>query len=111
MIWKPGSTYSHSNSRGSALVIALAFTVLLTGVAMAFLVRALTDRQISSSSSSQVKADLFTRGAIDQILGDLRQEIVAGSKVSAVGGSIPSPYQASSDSATGTIYRPSTVTS
>lgn len=68
--------------RGVALVIVLAFVVLLTGIAMAFFSRAVSDRQVSTSSASQTRVELFGQGAIDQIVGDLKQEILAGSGTS-----------------------------
>jgi Tfp pilus assembly protein PilX len=65
--------------RGAALVIVLAFVVLLTGLAVAFLSRAATDRQVSYSSASQSNAELLARGALAITIGDLKQEIAAGS--------------------------------
>ncbi|HEX4084930.1 MAG TPA: hypothetical protein VHY22_08470 [Chthoniobacteraceae bacterium] len=62
-----------------ALVIILAFLVLLVGVAIAFLSRAITERQVSNSSAGNTKADILARGGLDIILGDLNQEIVNGS--------------------------------
>ena len=65
--------------KGAALVIVLAFVALVTGLVVAFLSRALLDRQISSSSASQTQVELFAQGALTTILGDLKQEIVLGS--------------------------------
>ena len=64
---------------GSALLIVLAFVVLLTGLTMAFFSRVMSDRQVSNSSASQTKVELFAQGAVEEILGDLKQEILAGS--------------------------------
>jgi hypothetical protein len=80
------SPFSRANHRGVALVIVLAFVVLLTGLIVAFFSQALIDRQISNSSANATKADLFAQGAIDTITGDLKQEIAAGSVVA-----MPSP--------------------
>lgn len=71
---------------GIALLIVLAFVVLLSAIAVALFSRATTDRQISFSSSNQTKAELFARGALALILGDLKQELVAGSTASTVSG-------------------------
>ncbi len=71
---------------GSALIIVLAFVVLLTVVAVAFYSRAASDRQVSFSSSNQTKAELLARGAVAGISGDLKQEIAAGSTVATVFG-------------------------
>ncbi len=64
---------------GVALVIILAFVVLLTGLIIAFFSRSLLDRQISNSSASQAKVSAFADGAASAIIGDLDQEIAAGS--------------------------------
>ena len=62
-------------NRGVALVIILAFVVLLTGLVVAFFSRTTTERQVSNSSASQAKADILARSATDIIIGDLKQEI------------------------------------
>jgi hypothetical protein len=67
--------------RGVALVIVLAFVVLLTGLIVAFFSQALIDRQISNSSANSTRVDLFAQGAVDAITGDLKEEIAAGSVV------------------------------
>jgi hypothetical protein len=68
-----------SRKKGAALVLILAFLVLLTGLVIAFFSRAMTERQVSNASVSQSKADLLARSAAEVIVGDLKQEIVAGS--------------------------------
>ena len=60
---------------GVALVIVLAFVVLLTVLSVAFFTRAATDRQVSFSSSSQTRADFLARGALAVTVGDLKQEL------------------------------------
>jgi hypothetical protein len=72
-------THSHIPQRGVALVIVLAFLVLMTGLVVAFLSRSATDRQIAHNSYNEVKADQLARGALDIVTGDLKQEIVNGS--------------------------------
>ena len=67
-----------SNS-GVALIIVLAFVVLLTAVVVAFFSRAMNDRGISNSSANQTKADLFAQGAANSIIGNLKQEIILNS--------------------------------
>ena len=75
--------FPHGTPRraGVALVIVLAFVVLLTGLVVAFFSRALSERQISNSSASEAKVSLFADGAISTIVGDLKSEIVDGSNV------------------------------
>ncbi|MDR1191235.1 MAG: hypothetical protein LBK60_06180 [Verrucomicrobiales bacterium] len=67
------------NTRGSALVIILAFTVLLTGLIMAFFMRAVSEQKSSSGNTNRLKADLFAQSAADLIIADLKEEIVQGS--------------------------------
>ena len=64
---------------GAALVIALAFVVLLTGLIVAFFSRAMSERQVSNSSANQTKVEFLVEGAADAIIGDFKQEILAGS--------------------------------
>lgn len=68
---------------GVALVIVLAFLVLLTGITVAYFGRTATSRQLSSSSFNQVKADVLARSAAAVIIGDLKQEILNGTPVTA----------------------------
>ena len=65
--------------RGVALIIVLAFVVLLTGLMLAFFSRAAVDRQISNSSAGQTRVDGFANSSIDVLIGDLKEEIRAGS--------------------------------
>ena len=78
--------------RGAALIIVLAFVVLLTGVGVAYLVRTTSDRQIAHGSFNQSKADQLVASAMDNIIGDLRQEIANGSTRSTFGGDPPNQY-------------------
>ena len=64
---------------GAALVIVLAFVVLLAGLVTAYLAGARTDRQLAHGSSSQSKVDQLARSALGIVIGDLKQEIVNGS--------------------------------
>lgn len=84
--------------KGVALVVILAFVALLTALVLAYFSYSSLQRQISSASSNQTTVDLFARGAVNTIVGDLRQEIVAGSTISTV----------TAGSATVTNYFPST---
>jgi hypothetical protein len=61
---------------GAALLIVLAFTVLITGLVIAFFTRTTSDRQLSRSSLANTAADALARGALEIIVGDFRQEIV-----------------------------------
>ena len=70
---------------GAALVIILAFVVLLTVVVVAYFSRTMTDRQLSNASFNVAKADQLARSAAAVVLGDLKQEIVDGSTASTVG--------------------------
>jgi hypothetical protein len=70
-----------SRRQGVALVLVLAFIVLVTGLILAFFSRSLSERQVSNSSASQTRVDLFGQGACDTIIGDLQQEMAAGSTI------------------------------
>src|SRR5213080_1797896 len=64
-----------SRQRGAALIIVLALVVLLTGLAVAYLSRTTSDRQVAHSSFNQSKADQVAASGMDLIIGGLRQEI------------------------------------
>ena len=74
------------NKQGAALIIVLAFVVILSGLAVAYLSRTSTDRQLAHDTFSENRADLMARSAVDLVVGDLKQEIVNGSTVSTVNG-------------------------
>ena len=69
----------HHSRSGAALVIILAFMVMLLVLLLAFFSQSTLQQQISKSSASLVTADVFARGAAASIIGDLQQEIAAGS--------------------------------
>src|SRR5437762_3032042 len=68
-----------SRENAAALIIVLAFVVLLTGLGVAYLSRTTSDRQVAHSSFSQSNVDQLAQSAMDNIIGDLRQEITNGS--------------------------------
>src|SRR5689334_19581619 len=68
-----------SSSRAAALIIVLAFVVLLTGLSLAFFSRTTSERQLAHSSFNDTSAALLARTALDSIVSNLRQEIIAGS--------------------------------
>src|SRR5213080_2349094 len=68
-----------ARQRGAALIIVLALVVLLTGVSIAYLSRTTSDRQVAHSSFNQSNVDQLAQSAMDNIIGDLRQEIANGS--------------------------------
>src|SRR5216117_1917956 len=68
-----------SSNKAAALIIVLAFVVLLTGLSVAYLSRATTDRQLAHTSFDDTDADLLARSALDIVIGDFKQEIVNGS--------------------------------
>src|SRR5205809_2598889 len=68
-----------SREEAAALIIVLAFVVLLTGLAVAYLSRTTGDRQVAHSSFSQSNVDQLAQSAMDNIIGDLRQEMLNGS--------------------------------
>src|SRR5205814_1095766 len=68
-----------SQQRGVALIIVLAFVVLLAGLTVAYLSQTTTDRQVAQTSFSEANADQIASSAVAIIVGDLRQEIIKGS--------------------------------
>lgn len=75
--WRQRKAIERRN--GAALVIVLAFVVLLAGVVTAYLARARTERQLAHGSFNQGKADQLALSALGIVIGDLKQEIVNGS--------------------------------
>jgi Tfp pilus assembly protein PilX len=69
--------------RSSALVITLAIITVLTVLLLAFLTRAGMERQISGASAAESQADLIAKAGLDVVVTDFRQEIAAGSTVTA----------------------------
>lgn len=95
----PSPPQGRASRKGVALVVVLAFVVLLTGIVVAFLTRALSQKQIATTSANQTTAELFAQGALDTVVGDLKTEITTLSTATSVtaGGS------------TVTLYSPSTA--
>jgi len=65
--------------RGVALVISLGFIVLLTMLVTSYLVSMRLDRLSTHNYSQMVRSQELARGAVVEILGDMQQEIIAGS--------------------------------
>jgi hypothetical protein len=66
--------------------------VLLSVLALAFLSSATINRQVSKSSAGIVQDKVFSQGAIDTIVGDLRQEVVDGTPASNITNLAPLTY-------------------
>jgi Tfp pilus assembly protein PilX len=62
-------------SSGAALIIVLAFVVILTALVVAYFARSTSDREYAKASSTNISSDLLARSALDIIVGDFRQEI------------------------------------
>jgi Tfp pilus assembly protein PilX len=71
--------------RAAALLIVLAFLVLLTGITVAYLTRTTQERPAVHGSFNQAKADELAASAADVVIGDFRQEIVSNSTATTVG--------------------------
>ena len=71
--------------RGFALVVILAFVVLLTVLVLAYFSYSALQRQISSASSNQATTGIFAQGVINTIVSDFKQEIYTGSSNSTYG--------------------------
>jgi hypothetical protein len=80
-------------SKGAALMIVLAFVVLLVGLALAFFSRATTDRQLAQSSYNDTFADLLARSALDIVVNDFKQELLDPNNQPVTAANIqPTPY-------------------
>lgn len=71
--------FAGRRTSGSALLIVLAFLVLLSGVILAYFSRTLDQRRVSAMSATKTRASLLGESAIQLIIGDLLTEIEAGS--------------------------------
>jgi hypothetical protein len=71
--------HSRLCEQAAALIIVLALVVLATGLVVAYFSRATSDRPVAHSSYNQSKVDQLAQSAMDNIIGDLRYEIVHGS--------------------------------
>ena len=70
---------TQSSNKAAALIIVLAFVVLLTGLSLAFFSRTTSERQLAHSSYNDTSAALLARSAVDIVIADLKQEILNGS--------------------------------
>src|SRR5437867_9326055 len=68
-----------SREQAAALIIVLALVVLVTGLVVAYFSRATSDRPVAHSSFNQAKVDQLAQSAMDNVIGDFRQEITNGS--------------------------------
>jgi hypothetical protein len=75
----PLRTAHSPREKAAALLIVLAMVVLLTGLAVAYLSRTTSDRQVAHASFHQSRVDVLAQSAMDLIIGDLQQEIANGS--------------------------------
>jgi hypothetical protein len=79
-------SYDYRGQRSSALVITLAAVVLISAIILVFFGQSTLHRQMSYTSAGQYRADLVAHTALDTIVGDLRNEITAGSTVTTASG-------------------------
>jgi hypothetical protein len=77
------SSADQVSNKGAALIIVLAFVVLLSGLVVAYLMRAGTDRQLAQLGFQDTKSDLLARSALNIIVADFKQEIADAAVVTA----------------------------
>lgn len=65
--------------QGAALIIVLAFLVILSGISVAYLSRTTTDRQLAHGTFNETRSDMLARSALDVVVADLKSEITTGS--------------------------------
>ena len=75
MIYRLLRPPARTRENAVALLIVLAFLVLLTGMTVAYLSRTATDRQVAHYSFNDAKSDQLARSALDIIVADFKQEI------------------------------------
>jgi hypothetical protein len=68
-----------SSNKAAALIIVLAFVVLLTGLSLTYFSRTTSERQLAHSSYNDTDADLLARAALDIVVSNLQREIADGS--------------------------------
>src|SRR5213075_2522466 len=83
-------------SKGAALIIVLAFVVLLAGVALAYFSRTTTDRQLAQSSYNDTSSDLLARSALDIVVNDFKQKILNDPATATAANIQPTRYGAAS---------------
>jgi hypothetical protein len=69
-------------SKGAALMIVLAFVVLLTGLALTYFSRTTADRQLAQASYNDTSAAVLARSALDIVINDFKREIINNPTVS-----------------------------
>lgn len=72
-------TFVIRKDAGMALVLVLAMLVLMLGITLAFFSQAMLDRSISGTSAANAQAELLARSASEMVIGDILQELAAGS--------------------------------
>ena len=77
------SSTDQTSRKGAALIVVLAFVVLLSGLVVAYLTRAGADRQLAQASFQDTKSDLLARSALEIVVADFKQEIADGITVTA----------------------------
>lgn len=109
-------TQPNARKGGIALVIVLAFLVLLVGLVVAYLGRTATARQLAHGTFNEIRAEQLARSALAVIVADLKQEIANAPTVGAsnvLPQRYPTPVPASTPAIPNLIRRsvyPDTIT-
>jgi hypothetical protein len=69
------------DTAGAAIIIVLAFVVLLAAIVTAYLMRTSIGRQIAHGDFNDAKSDELARSALNIVVADLKEEIANGSPV------------------------------
>jgi hypothetical protein len=78
MIYRLLIPSARTKEHAVALLIVLAFLVLLAGMTVAYLSRTAMDRKVAHGSFNDAKSEQLARSAVDIIVADFRQEIANG---------------------------------
>lgn len=77
---QPYRVRNDSSETGTALIVTLFFVLLISALVLMLLFSMRLDRGSTQSYSQAVRVQELTRGAVEEILADLKMEIVAGSR-------------------------------
>jgi len=75
MIYRLLRPSTRTRENAVALLIVLAFLLLLAGITVAYLSRTGTDRQVAHTSFNDAKSDQLARSALDIVVADFKQEM------------------------------------
>ncbi|MDR0533799.1 MAG: hypothetical protein LBH01_07580 [Verrucomicrobiales bacterium] len=95
----PTASLAGHPQRGAALIIVLAFVVLLTVLVLAFFSQTRSYQNLANSSFNDFKSATLGQSALQVVIGDLQQEIVNGSTSPSTSGTFTTYFPISGSNA------------